>query len=170
MVKMADFALSRFRTITSSSSSPNNSEKRSSTSLPYLASKNSQVTPMSLAVSHGPNMASDLHINDNTTTTTNTFASTTNPPVMRVSPFSPYTRSRSKSVHASAYIAPETYSGSAQCTPQMDIYRYDNHNKKVRTNYGSLGIILWEMLTRVMTGKYERPFAEYSALKFDFQV
>jgi serine/threonine protein kinase len=45
------------------------------------------------------------------------------------------------------FSAPEVYFGE-QYTPKADIY--------------SLGIILWELVTRLLTGTYERPYSEYS--------
>jgi hypothetical protein len=54
-----------------------------------------------------------------------------------------------------AYCAPEVYFGE-QYTPKADIY--------------SLGIILWELVTRLVTGTYERPYSEYTYINFDFQI
>ena len=34
----------------------------------------------------------------------------------------------------------------------------------------SLGIILWEVVNRLITGRYERPYAEYTYIHFDFQI
>lgn len=34
----------------------------------------------------------------------------------------------------------------------------------------SLGIILWELVTRLINGRYERPYAEYPYIHFDFQI
>eukprot|EP01113_Clastostelium_recurvatum_P011680 TRINITY_DN1597_c0_g1_i1.p1 TRINITY_DN1597_c0_g1~~TRINITY_DN1597_c0_g1_i1.p1 ORF type:complete len:688 (-),score=192.59 TRINITY_DN1597_c0_g1_i1:164-2140(-) len=54
-----------------------------------------------------------------------------------------------------AYCAPEVYFGE-QFSTKSDIY--------------SIGMILWELLVRTMTGRYERPFAEFKNLHFDFQI
>jgi serine/threonine protein kinase len=54
-----------------------------------------------------------------------------------------------------AYTAPETYAG-APYTTRSDMY--------------SCGMILWEMATRCVTCKHERPFAEFKSIKFDFQI
>jgi serine/threonine protein kinase len=53
------------------------------------------------------------------------------------------------------YAAPETYLGQVY-TPASDVYSY--------------GIILWELVTRCITGQYHRPYSEYPNLKFDFQI
>jgi serine/threonine protein kinase len=53
------------------------------------------------------------------------------------------------------YAAPETYLGQLY-TPASDVYSY--------------GIILWELVTRCITGQYHRPYSEYPNLKFDFQI
>jgi len=53
------------------------------------------------------------------------------------------------------YCAPETYQGK-QFTSSSDIF--------------SLGIILWEMLHRVMTGSYQRPYSEYSEISQPIQI
>lgn len=34
----------------------------------------------------------------------------------------------------------------------------------------SLGIILWELVNRLISGRYERPYAEYPYIHFDFQI
>lgn len=54
-----------------------------------------------------------------------------------------------------SYCAPEIYYGSA-FTPKSDIF--------------SIGVILWEMVTRIVKGKYVRPYSEFPELQFDFQV
>lgn len=168
MVKVADFALSRFRIITSSSG---NSERKTSSStignsdIKQEAADPSGVTPMLVSV--GPNLLKPTN-NNSSNLSSSAYTSSATPP-MRISPFSPCSgRSRAKSVHASAYIAPESYSG-AQCTPQMDIYRYLQNSEAIIIS-SSLGIILWELTMRVLTGKYFRPFEEHKNLKFDFQV
>jgi len=52
------------------------------------------------------------------------------------------------------YMAPEMFYGQ-QFTEKSDIY--------------SCAIILWEMVTRVITGKAEKPFSEFN-IKIDFQI
>jgi len=54
-----------------------------------------------------------------------------------------------------AYCDPEVYNGGIFCSAS-DIY--------------SLGVILWEIVNRVIKGKYEQPYAEYKNLTFDFQI
>jgi len=54
-----------------------------------------------------------------------------------------------------AYTAPEIYFGKA-FTAKSDIF--------------ALGIILWEMAKRTMSGYYEQPYAEYTHLVYDFQI
>lgn len=54
-----------------------------------------------------------------------------------------------------AYTAPELYHG-ATFTTKSDVY--------------SIGIVLWEMVNRLLTGKHDRPFAEYKEIQHDFQV
>lgn len=34
----------------------------------------------------------------------------------------------------------------------------------------SLGVIYWEMVTRLVTGSYLRPYAEYTEIKYDYQI
>ncbi|GAM26319.1 hypothetical protein SAMD00019534_094940 [Acytostelium subglobosum LB1] len=53
-----------------------------------------------------------------------------------------------------AYCAPEVHFGDS--TVKGDIF--------------SIGIIIWEMIIRCMRGKYERPYAEYKQIQFDFQI
>ncbi len=53
------------------------------------------------------------------------------------------------------YCPPEIYEGQL-FFPQSDIY--------------SLGIVLWELVQRVVTGQYVRPFEEYDHIIFDFQI
>lgn len=52
-------------------------------------------------------------------------------------------------------MAPEIYNGQS-FTDKSDIY--------------SLGVIIWEIVTRIVTGDYHRPYSEYPELQFDFQV
>lgn len=54
-----------------------------------------------------------------------------------------------------AYIAPEVYN-CEKFTTKSDIY--------------SVAIILWEMVHRLIMGKYLRPFQEFNNIKFDFQI
>jgi serine/threonine protein kinase len=54
-----------------------------------------------------------------------------------------------------AYCAPEIFGGFS-FTTKSDVY--------------SMGIVLWELITRVMKGYYEQPFSEYKQLHFDFQI
>ncbi len=53
------------------------------------------------------------------------------------------------------YVAPETMEGKA-FTTKSDIY--------------SMGIILWEMLYRCVTGEYQRPFSEYTYITQPLQI
>lgn len=56
-----------------------------------------------------------------------------------------------------AYCAPEVATGSGvPYTVKSDVY--------------SIGIVLWELSTRVVTGEYHRPFSEYPNIKMDFQI
>lgn len=54
-----------------------------------------------------------------------------------------------------AYIAPEIYN-CEKFTTKSDIY--------------SVAIILWEMVHRLLKGKYMRPFQEFKQIQFDFQI
>jgi len=54
-----------------------------------------------------------------------------------------------------AYCAPEVYFGE-QFSTKSDVY--------------SIGIVFWELVTRCILGHYERPYAEYKNLHFDFQI
>lgn len=54
-----------------------------------------------------------------------------------------------------AYIAPEVYHGKP-FTSKADIY--------------SIGIIIWEILTRLLYGKHSRPYGEYRYIRHDFQI
>lgn len=53
------------------------------------------------------------------------------------------------------YCAPEIYYGYP-FTPKSDVF--------------SVGVILWEMVVRVVKGRYERPYSEFPELEYDFQV
>ncbi|EGC31160.1 hypothetical protein DICPUDRAFT_95570 [Dictyostelium purpureum] len=54
-----------------------------------------------------------------------------------------------------AYCAPEVYFGE-QFSARSDVY--------------SMGMILWELVTRCINGRYERPFSEFKNLQHDFQI
>ena len=54
-----------------------------------------------------------------------------------------------------SYCAPEIFNGQT-FTTKSDIF--------------SVGVIIWEIITRIVTGKYCRPYSEYPELQFDFQV
>jgi len=54
-----------------------------------------------------------------------------------------------------AYSAPEVYFGE-RYTDKSDIY--------------SIGILLWELIYRVINQKYQRPYEEYPKLKLDWQI
>ena len=54
-----------------------------------------------------------------------------------------------------AYCDPEVYNGGI-FSAASDIY--------------SLGVIIWEIVNRVIKGKYEQPYSEYKHLTFDFQI
>ena len=54
-------------------------------------------------------------------------------------------------------IAPELFSPGATYTEKCDIY--------------SLSIILWELMKRILEGKYFQPYKdEYTKLKLDYQI
>lgn len=56
-----------------------------------------------------------------------------------------------------AYCAPEVATGTGvPYTVKSDVY--------------SIGIVLWELAVRVVTGEYQRPFSEYPNIKMDFQI
>jgi len=54
-----------------------------------------------------------------------------------------------------AYLAPEIYHGIPY-TAASDVY--------------SLGIVMWELAHKCFLGEYQRPYQEYTHLKFDFQI
>lgn len=54
-----------------------------------------------------------------------------------------------------AYCAPEVYFGE-QFSTKSDVY--------------SIGMVFWELVSRCILGRYERPFAEFKNLHFDFQI
>eukprot|EP01132_Coremiostelium_polycephalum_P005348 gene5348-6671_t len=54
-----------------------------------------------------------------------------------------------------AYCSPEVYFGE-QFSTKSDVY--------------SIGMILWELVTRCINGRYERPFSEFKNLHHDFQI
>lgn len=53
------------------------------------------------------------------------------------------------------YAAPEVYFGE-KFTPKSDVF--------------SIGIILWEMVYRVINQAYQAPFGEFPTLRLDFQI
>eukprot|EP01094_Clydonella_sp_ATCC50884_P024091 TRINITY_DN5953_c0_g2_i1.p1 TRINITY_DN5953_c0_g2~~TRINITY_DN5953_c0_g2_i1.p1 ORF type:complete len:1082 (-),score=343.30 TRINITY_DN5953_c0_g2_i1:672-3917(-) len=53
------------------------------------------------------------------------------------------------------YCAPEIYF-NCPFTAKSDVY--------------SIGIIIWETVVRIMKGRYERPYAEFPELQYDFQI
>lgn len=56
-----------------------------------------------------------------------------------------------------AYCAPEVATGSGvPYSTKSDVY--------------SIGIVFWELLMRVISGEYHRPFSEYPHIKMDFQI
>ncbi|EAL68440.1 ankyrin repeat-containing protein [Dictyostelium discoideum AX4] len=56
-----------------------------------------------------------------------------------------------------AYCSPEVAVGNGSLyTTKSDIY--------------SIGIVFWELVTRVINGEYSRPYSEYSHIKMDFQI
>eukprot|EP01112_Ceratiomyxa_fruticulosa_P009777 TRINITY_DN2565_c0_g2_i1.p1 TRINITY_DN2565_c0_g2~~TRINITY_DN2565_c0_g2_i1.p1 ORF type:complete len:315 (+),score=51.74 TRINITY_DN2565_c0_g2_i1:796-1740(+) len=56
---------------------------------------------------------------------------------------------------AFSHCAPELVNGTSY-TVQSDIY--------------SMGIIIYEIVTRIMNGKYMRPYSEYKHVELDFQI
>lgn len=54
-----------------------------------------------------------------------------------------------------AYLAPESYQGQ-EFTTKSDVY--------------SLAIILWELVNRLITGEYKRPYEDLKHLRFDYQI
>jgi len=54
-----------------------------------------------------------------------------------------------------SYAAPEVYFGE-KFTPKSDVF--------------SIGILLWEMVYRVINQLYQQPFGEYPSLRMDFQI
>ncbi len=66
-----------------------------------------------------------------------------------------------KVVGTVAYSAPEVFTGAINVggfnyTTKCDVY--------------SIAMILWEIMMRTMSGKYQRPYSEYKQLTFDFQI
>lgn len=56
-----------------------------------------------------------------------------------------------------AYCAPEVATGSGvPYSTKSDVY--------------SIGIVFWELLMRVISGEYHRPFSEFPHIKMDFQI
>jgi len=54
-----------------------------------------------------------------------------------------------------AYCAPEIYNGD-MFNDKSDVY--------------SMAIVIWEMVTRLITGRYRAPYSEYPGIHFDFQI
>lgn len=54
------------------------------------------------------------------------------------------------------YTAPEVYAGAAAYAPQADIY--------------SFGILLWELVTRCITGRYVLPFSEFTHIRAEYKL
>jgi len=54
-----------------------------------------------------------------------------------------------------SYASPELFFGKTY-TNKCDIF--------------SIGIVLWELVIRVIKGKYEAPYSEYPHLKMDYQI
>lgn len=54
-----------------------------------------------------------------------------------------------------AYCAPEVYFGNLFST-KSDVF--------------SIGVVLWEIVQRILKGTYERPYQQYTNLRFDFQI
>jgi len=54
-----------------------------------------------------------------------------------------------------AFCAPEVYY-SSKYTTKSDVY--------------SLSIVLWELVVRIVKGKYEAPYADHKNLQYDFQI
>ena len=54
-----------------------------------------------------------------------------------------------------AYLAPECYNGEEFSTAS-DIF--------------ALAIIVWELINRLITGEYARPYQEHTELQFDYQI
>jgi serine/threonine protein kinase len=52
------------------------------------------------------------------------------------------------------------------CAPEI----YFNSPFTCKSDVFSIGIILWEMVVRVIKGRYERPYSEFEELLFDFQI
>jgi len=55
-----------------------------------------------------------------------------------------------------AYTAPEVFVGNDAYGPACDVF--------------SIAMILWELIVRVITGVYQRPYSEYPNLLFDFHI
>jgi len=63
-----------------------------------------------------------------------------------------------------AYCAPEIFFGVIGFDTK-EIFKYTD-----KCDIYSAGIIMWEFMARIMTGAYQRPYAEFPQLKFDFQI
>lgn len=55
-----------------------------------------------------------------------------------------------------SYSAPELFNKGTTYTDKCDIY--------------SIGIIFWEMFSRLVRGSYQAPFGEFNHLKLDYQI
>jgi len=53
------------------------------------------------------------------------------------------------------YIAPEVFRGEGYLV-KSDVYSYS--------------LIMWEIITRLLVGKYDKPFGEYKHLRMDVQI
>jgi serine/threonine protein kinase len=54
-----------------------------------------------------------------------------------------------------AYCAPEVYFGN-KFSNKSDVF--------------SIGVVIWEIVTRLLKNNYERPYQEFPHLRFDFQI
>jgi serine/threonine protein kinase len=54
------------------------------------------------------------------------------------------------------------------CYMATEIYFKDQYS--IRSDIYSLGVVLWEMLHKCMTGKYEKPYSEYKFIRYDIQI
>lgn len=53
-------------------------------------------------------------------------------------------------------------------TTKADVFRYDLV-VDVLTLF-SIGVIYWEIIARLITGTYKRPYSEFKELKMDYQI
>lgn len=54
-----------------------------------------------------------------------------------------------------AYISPEVYGGKG-FVPQSDVY--------------SISIMIWEFVSRILSGDYEKPYSEYKYIRMEVQI